>query len=371
MPRKAPTINCADFIHKINHFRYGKIIRGIRLHFQGHLDSGILLVDRCRDLLASACFAIVSRYLKSLTEERTNTILLNTCSLSPMLATIAHWADWSLHRQGFNGNIKKQPKLIFVKADILYLRTFYEKYLLLLDSSTRYILISGDSDATIPRQVDRRFASHDKTMINILKSIHDDPRLIHWYAQNLDESWAKQSPIPLGFWESGGTDLYREILKRDPRVAIREKQLKVFCAHRLRLGSQWQNRRLVTKKALNEWKEHVDYFEDVPPSQFFNKISHYAFVMCVGGGGLDPSPKAWTALMAGSIPIIEVNKTTEAYRGLPVIFVESWETMNLNFKIMHQWREMLAPHFEQTDLRIRVLEKLSMGYWIRHIRRNQ
>jgi hypothetical protein len=312
----------------------------------------------------------MSKHLKELPEERTNTILLNTCSLSPLLAPIAHWADWSLHRQGFNGNTKKQPKLIFVKADISFLNTFYNKHLPLIDSSTRYTLITGDSDATIPRQIDRRFAKHDETMIKMLKSIHDDPRLIGWHAQNLDAAWPKQSPIPLGFWEEGGTDLYRKVLQGSPRVGIREKQLKAFLAHRLRPRPQWLKRHVATQKALNEWKDHVDYFVEVPPSDFFLKISRYSFVMCVGGGGLDPSPKAWTAMLAGAIPIIEVNKTTEAYRDLPVIFVESWETPNLNSEDMHQWREELAPYFEQADLRMRVLQQLSMGYWIRHIRGN-
>ena len=30
-----------------------------------------------------------------------------------------------------------------------------------------------------------------------------------------------------------------------------------------------------------------------------------AFVLCVSGGGIDPAPKAFEALAAGSIPIIQ------------------------------------------------------------------
>jgi hypothetical protein len=153
-------------------------------------------------------------------------------------------------------------------------------------------------------------------------------------------------------------------------VDIRARKLRAFCAHRLREGAQWQRRKLVTHKALNEWKECVDYYESVPAADFVNTISNYSFVMCVGGGGLDPSPKAWTALLAGAIPIIEKNVTTMAYSDLPVIYVDAWDALELNHDRLCEWLDALAPQFEEPERRKTVLDKLSMGYWLDRIRQS-
>jgi hypothetical protein len=340
----------------------------VRNFFRGHGSSGVGLLDHLRDSSAHAVFAACSRYLKSRPEEQVNQILLNTCSLSPALPTIAHWADWSLTRYGFTGNERQQPALVFVKADSDYLIRFYRDYLPLIGPQTRYVLVTGDSDRTIPNQVDLRFPRHDDEVLAMIKAIHDDPRLIHWYSLSVDEAWPKLSPLPLGFWEKGGTELYQNVLHSARSRSILDRQLKVFCAHRTRGGPQWLQRQLVTEKALGDWRDVVEYRESVSSSEFFDTISRYAFVMCVGGGGLDPSPKAWTALLAGCIPLIEANPTTEAYRDLPVIFVDDWLSLELDIGVLEKWRHDFAPYFDEPGQRKAVLEKLSMGHWLRYVR---
>lgn len=339
----------------------------VRSFYRGHGTSGIDFLDRSRDHFAHAIFAVFSRYLRSRSEEQVNEILLNTCSLSPSLPTIAHWADWSLTRYGFTGNVARQPVLVFVKAESEYLIEFFSRYLPLIGPQSRFVLITGDADKTIPNQVDLRFPRHDDGVMAIIKAIHDDPRLIRWYSQCLDESWPKLLPVPVGYWEKGGTELYVNVLHAVSTQPILDRQLKVFCAHRTREGPQWVKRQLVTQKALCDWGEVVDSRESVSSSEFFDTISRYPFVMCVGGGGLDPSPKAWTALMAGCIPLIEANPTTEAYRDLPVIFVDDWLSLKLDIEVLEKWRNALAPYFDEPVRRKAVLEKLSMGYWLRHI----
>lgn len=157
----------------------------LRFFIEGHVDSGLPLLNAWRDHYARFCFGVVSRFLRSLPEGRRYTILLNTCSLSPWLATIAHWADWSLHRQGFNGDTGQQPRLVFVKADFPCIQRFCRDYLPLIDSKTRFVLVTGDSDATIPLQVDKHFKANDGNEIALLRHLHDDPRLIRWYAQKI------------------------------------------------------------------------------------------------------------------------------------------------------------------------------------------
>jgi hypothetical protein len=88
---------------------------------------------------------------------------------------------------------------------------------------------------------------------------------------------------------------------------------------------------------------------------------------------MDPSPKAWEAIMVGSIPIIARSTLDDAYQHLPVAFVESWEELLLVVeepapedqqqdqqrdqqqgggssklaKRLQQWVAELAPYYEE------------------------
>jgi hypothetical protein len=333
--------------------------------YQGRLDSGSPILDGFRDFAAKTSYSLTSHYLKKLSSKNLEYIVLNTCHLSPILPSISHWADWSLHRQGFNGNLKIQPRMVFVKADLLF--RFYHDYLPLIRPDSRFVLVTGDSDLTIPIQVDKRFAKNTEGQLSMLLSLHDDPRVLRWYAQNVDTALPKLEPIPLGYWEPEGTRILKAAFRQERPMSLWSKPLKAFCANRIRTGEQWEARRIVEAKALNEWVGHVDYFHSVPPDKFFSVISGYPFVMCVGGGGLDPSPKAWTSLMAGAIPIIEKNATTLAYTDLPVVFIDSWSKLELNSEVMMKWISEREKFFSNPQLRQQVLKSLSMGHWLKKI----
>ncbi len=159
------------------------------------------------------------------------------------LTSISHWADWRLTRFGFSGILSHQPRIIYVKANPAVIENFINHYLPLIHEKTHFVLITGDADRTIPRQVDKRYGSYiDNGFQNVLESLMNDPRLLHWYAENLDTPQRKVSPIPLGYFYLDGSLLYKQILLRPEAVPIRKKSLKAFCAHRVRGGAQWQER---------------------------------------------------------------------------------------------------------------------------------
>jgi hypothetical protein len=72
-------------------------------------------------------------------------------------------------------------------------------------------------------------------------------------------------------------------------------------------------------------------------------------------------------LLAGAIPIIEVNETTQAYKGLPVVYVESWESLTLDREVLQSWLDQHAACFDDLNFHQSVLQKLSMGYWLRKV----
>jgi hypothetical protein len=296
-------------------------------------------------------------------------LVLNTRLVEPTIPSIAHWADWSLTRHGFFGNLRDQPGLLFVKAVPECLELFLERYLPRLEATTRFVLVTGDADTTLPRQVDRRFPDHLACGLQQrLLSLLDDPRLLHWYAENLDTPLEGVTPVPVGCINSDGHVIFRQVLAEDRPIAIRERPLKAFCAHYIREGPQWENRRNVMRLATSDWRAFVDWHEQIPYNDFFPTLKAYPFVICAGGGGLDPSPKAFTALLAGAIPIIERNPTTLAYGDLPVAYVDHWDSHSLSPARLEAWREELHPQFEDPAQRHAVLEKMSMAHWLRRIR---
>lgn len=189
------------------------------------------------------------------------------------------------------------------------------------------------------------------------------PCLQRWYAENLDESiHPKLSPIPLGLVFRDGYPDGGIVIPHVPRLLGRP--LRVFCAHRHREGPQWLLRRRVSDLAEGEWRT----FSTVPASEmsetaFMAEVERHAFVLCAEGGGLDPSPKAWSALLYGAIPIIRNTALTPAYAHLPVVVVDDWRAGALSAVKLERWRESLLPWFDEPARRQEVLHRLSVDYW--------
>ena len=65
--------------------------------------------------------------------------------------------------------------------------------------------------------------------------------------------------------------------------------------------------------------------------------------MRVDGGGLDPSPKAFEAVLSGSIPIIQHYPGDDAYREFPVVFVDDWDVKTITGERLAVWPDKLTP----------------------------
>ena len=296
-------------------------------------------------------------------------LIQNVCLTTPFRASIYHWADWSITQLGFIGSLDRQPKVIFVQSLPAQLNEFLDFFLPRIARTTSFVLITGGSDETIPDQVDQRFPGYGPLgLTKRLEKLHDDPRILAWYVHNLDRYLPKMIPLPVGYWEGNGTPLLRECIRFDPGSDLRGRPLKALCIHRIRGGAQWEKRRLVSDLAARHWSAFVDCVDSIPKAQFSSKIRNYSFVICAQGGGLDPSPKAWIAMLNGCIPIVEAGPTADGYLGLPVVRIERWDHDALNHERLFEWREELLPYFEDPELRRVLLRKLSLGYWLDQIR---
>ncbi len=266
-------------------------------------------------------------------------------------------------------NIKDgSPNTVFLSLRNLraVLPFFVEQVLPNITAS--FVLISGSEDVTLPNQVDKRWAPLSESERSLFFSILDCKYLIHWYVENLDEPVSERiTPIPVGM-------VYPDSLPGTVSLidiaTLSERPLTVLCAHRIRDGAQWQARKDITRIASTNWKRFTTVVTDeVSEDEFIELVKQHSFIICAQGGGLDPSPKAWQALYYGAIPIVKSSALDGAYRQLPVVHVDNWNSDALTVEKLYEWRECHSYHFDTREGREALLEKLTLDYWWKQILR--
>jgi hypothetical protein len=100
------------------------------------------------------------------------------------------------------------------------------------------------------------------------------------------------------------------------------------------------------------------------PSDFLTVLREYPFLLCVHGGGIDPSPKAWMALLSGVIPVMQRYPGVEPiYKDLPVVWVDDWNATALSVDQLQRWRESLHGRFDDVGEWSHVFERMQASYW--------
>jgi len=230
-----------------------------------------------------------------------------------------------------------------------------------------FVLVSGSEDCTLPRQCDRRWRAYTAAEQQMIATILGHPLLIRWFAENLeDDSNPQFSPLPTGMVYPDGVPSALPPVSHPP---LHSRPLKVLCGHRVRNGAQWKLRREVTERAQSDWTSFCTVPDsELPEPEFLALMRSHAFVLCAEGGGLDPSPKAWQAILSGAIPIVRKTGTYKAYSQLPVAFVDDWQSNSLTTEKLLAWREALAPYQDTPALRAQTVTRLGLAYWWNQIK---
>jgi hypothetical protein len=225
-----------------------------------------------------------------------------------------------------------------------------------------FTLVSGSEDQTFPTQRDLRFPAFKPELDRRVRKALDHPLLTRWHAENLSgHEHPKLEPMPLGMTFT--TQDERVQFAPRPGPGLYERALRAFCAHRVRPGAQWDVRLGVTELARSHWGNACEIAETILPITAFDAaLRRNAFVLCVQGGGYDPSPKAWRSLLHGAIPIICDSPVARAYLNLPVVILPAWDPEAVSLERLAAWRDRLAPWFDG-DGRRTVLERLNLDYW--------
>lgn len=265
----------------------------------------------------------------------------------------------------FHKNIETEtPETVFLslRCHTLALRHFAEVTLPLL--TRPIILISGSSDATLPNQIDKRWSPLNDEGRQYVQSILEHPCLRYWVMENPDDiSHPLIRPLPLGMVFSDTPEI-RDVIDVPLCSKLASRPLRVLCGHRVRDGAQWDTRKQITQTARTHWSEFTTILEDdIPEPDFLDKVRAHTFVLCAEGGGQDPSPKAWQALLHGAIPIVRKNALHEVYEHFPVVFVKDWSANALTLPKLTAWRDILTQEYDDPIYREDVIQKLDIQYW--------
>ena len=281
----------------------------------------------------------------------------------------------------------RKVRTIFVHTYML--SHFYESTLTFMPHDVRFILYTGGTDMTIPTGsgdvrmgYPRWFGAHGQGWESMIK----DPRIVHWYAENHDMPHPKITTLPTGFTE----DVYYDPLPQGASYPdeeswqpLEERPLYVLSADRVRVGAQWKAREEMEKhcKAVT-WcvQPHDDIFTHtdkrdetglgMPHKVYLNDLRKVPFIACVHGGGMDPSPKAFEAIMHGTIPIVRKTLLYDSYHMFPIAWIDEWaDLFALNDSnrtaLFQKWIRDLGPYYEKgSALRQKVLERMTTAYWI-------
>jgi hypothetical protein len=285
--------------------------------------------------------------------------------------------DWCIGSRypysGYNSITKKSllfgdpsvlPRVIFVnlEGNLLF---FMKDILPSIPQNHKFVLIIGDSDHTFPQQLDIRYK---EKFLDVYEKLITDNRVLHIFCTHLDlPRNEKISPLPSGF-----DFLYFQPSLEDKfNLDINSKELKIFNCDRIREGMQWEDRRIVKRICSNEWSAFSVCCQNELDINHFNKyLNENSFMLCPHGGGLEPNPKVFHALLLGSIPIVKKFVNCEfLYQDLPVVFIPDWKPEYVTIEKLKTWRESFKDYFYNQDKRKQVLYKLTTDYWKEYIQK--
>ena len=253
----------------------------------------------------------------------------------------------------------KNPSIYICSSAILH---FINSMLPSIDFS--FILVSGDCDETVPQEI--------LTNNDFLKLVND-PRLIHWFCQNmtLDHHKITRMPIGLDYHTLTTRPLWGPLMSceqqekmllmiKDKSVPFYNRNIICYANFHFTMNTKLGYDRKDAVKAINK---DLIYYEEKPVTRLitWNKQKDYAFVVCPHGGGLD-CHRNWEALCLGCIPIVKTSPIDNLYRDLPVLIVKEWQ--NITNELLNDTLSVFKAKFENNEFN---MTKLKLSYWLQLI----
>ena len=235
------------------------------------------------------------------------------------------------------------------------------------------ILIIAGEDYTFPNNSDMRMNNHNNRKFQY-KNLGKHIMIHKMFVENLEQCIYNAEPIPLGL-NPRHCNLYLNYYLNYQNIND-SKPLLITNFNKCRNGKgQWSERKEVLILCNTYWKINcVNNTLIKNYKQYLYTLGSYMFTVCVHGGGLDVNPKLWEALLVGVIPIIRENKPyTDIYikQNLPVVIVKKWNKYTITKKKLKRWYNQYYHYFTDKDKRNKLLNTLTLNYWVKYITKKQ
>ena len=226
--------------------------------------------------------------------------------------------------------------------------------------SVPFVLVSGDSDNAMP---------YDLFSESEFESFIQDPRIFHWFCQNLMISHPKMTRMPIGLdyhtmskvgerhpWGEGKSPVAQEN-ELDQAIADAPSLLErhVYCYSNFHHSVFGIGSRGDRQEAIAKIPKDIVFYDPVFTARdiAWNHQSFFSFVLSPRGGGYD-CHRTWEALLLGCIPIVKTSGLDPLYEGLPVLILKDWSELT---------RELMSETVEQVAQKSFQKEKLLLSYW--------
>jgi len=226
----------------------------------------------------------------------------------------------------------------------------------------KFILVSGDSDTTVPCEI---FANK-----NDFNKFINSEKLIHWFSQNCVIDHPKVTKIPIGLdyhtlseknykWGEKNSPIKQEddlISVKNMSLPFWERELKCYSNFHFHFYKYGQDR----KDAIEQIPKKMVFYEEteIPRMESWKKQAKYSFVISPHGNGLD-CHRTWEALVIGCIPIVKTSEINNLYDELPVLIVTEWSDVTF---------ELLSKTIESFKHKKFNYNKLTLQYWVQKIK---
>jgi len=175
------------------------------------------------------------------------------------------------------------------------------------------------------------------------------PKVIKkWFAVNVDFDHEDLIPIPLGLANNYSPKNLR--LEDFLNSSVENKKIDKLYIN-LETSTNQDERNNIYQNFENfDWV--VAKKPNLTFQNYLDDLKNYKFVLCPWGNGYD-THRVWETLYAGSIPVVKKHQTYNYLKDLPVIFVNEYEDINLQYLLSEEKKlQQLNP------------DKLYMSYWI-------
>ena len=279
------------------------------------------------------------------------------------LLGLSRRCDWFINgKQLVNISNTNKPKIIFLTA---YKGDVGIKYLvnkLLPTLTSKFVLIIASEDYTFPFGLGDVRLNMYRSVLPQIEQLVNYPHLIHIFVENLDIKHPKMTPIPLGIENPNPT-----INIESPEYSLidfSKKSTLCLCRHRTRCGTgQWKDRYTADKLSENKWADFVRFInEEISSEAFINELKNAKFCLCIHGGGYDPCPRFFEAILYGAIPIIQHSPLDPIFKQFPVVFINKLKPSTLSRPFLMKKLEELQPFYEG-EQRKKILELLTLDHW--------